>query len=67
MDAAIVELDPLPDADGAAADDHGLGIAVGLGLILLLVRAVEIGRLGGELRGAGVDHLVHRQDAPLPA
>ena len=64
MDRAVVELDALTDADGAGAEnEHLLLVGVAalgnelLGLVILVVGGVEIRRLGGKFRGAGVDHL----------
>ncbi len=67
MHRAVVELDALADADRAAADDERLLAGLGDGLVLLLVRAVEVRRRRVELGGARVDHLVHRADIPLVA
>ena len=66
LDRAVVELDPLPDPDRAAADDERgrprhrrrLGRRP-----RRRVRRIEVGRLGGELRGARVDHRVARHEA----
>ena len=63
MNAAIVELDALADAVGAAAQHHDLLAVGGPGLALLLVGRVHVGGVGGELAGAGVDPLVDRADA----
>ena len=67
MDAAVVELDTLADADGAGADDDSPAAGHCLGLVLLLVGAVEIGGLCRKLCGAGVDHLVDGTEAPVLA
>ena len=65
--AAVVELDALADAVGAAAQDHDFA-PVGLaGLVFPLVGGVKIGGVGLELGGAGVHQLVDRIDAVLPA
>ena len=64
MNATVVELDTLADADGAGADDDSPAAGHCLGLVFLLVGAVEIRGLGGELCGAGVDHLVDGTEAP---
>jgi len=65
--AAVVELDALADAVRSATQHHDL-VALGrLCLALLLVGGVHIGGGGGELRGAGVDTLVHRTHAELVA
>ena len=60
MDTAIVELDPLADPVGSAAQDHDLAPVRGLSLALLLVGGIHIGGAGGELRGAGIHALVNR-------
>ena len=63
LDRAVVELDPLPDADRPRADDESRGagdrrrLGGGSGG---RVGRVEVRRLGGELRGARVDHRVAR-------
>ena len=67
MDAAVVELDPLPNADGAAADDDGLPAGQGRSLVFLLVGAVVVGSNRLKLGGAGVHHLVHRTQVPALA
>ena len=65
--AAVVELDPLADAVGPAAeDDHG-PVAHAPGLVLLVVGGVEVRRGRGELAGAGVHRLVDRADAEAVA
>jgi hypothetical protein len=56
--AAVVELDALADAVGAAAEDDDLAAIADLGLVLALVGGVEVGGVGDELGGAGVDALV---------
>ncbi len=59
LDGAVVELDPLPDPDRAGADDEGRRPGDGRRFRRRSggrVRRVEVGRLGRELRGAGVDH-----------
>src|SRR5439155_20119614 len=61
VDAAVVELDALPDPVRAAAEDDDLPLRRRTGLVLArLVRRVEIGRVGLELGAAGVDGLVDR-------
>ncbi len=60
--AAVVELDPLADAVGAAPEDHDLPAARRLRLAFPLVGRVEVRRVGLELGGAGVDPLVDRLD-----
>ena len=66
LDGAVVELDPLPDPDRAAADDERGGAGDGRRLGRRAggrVGRVEVRRLGRELRGAGVDHRVARREA----
>ena len=50
VDAAVVELDALADADGAAADDYCFVPGYGQGLVFLFVGAVIVGRNGLETR-----------------
>ena len=64
--AAVVELDALPDAVGAAAEDHDLAPVGRVGLALALVRGVEVRRERLELRRAGVDALVDGHDRRRP-
>ena len=67
MDAAIVELDALADAVGAAAEDHHLvarsdgsaSHSAGADPVALIGR-IHVGRERRELGGAGVDALVDR-------
>ena len=65
--AAVVELDALTDAVGAAAEDDDLAARRRVGLALAVVAAVEIRRERLELGGAGVDALVGRREAQLVA
>jgi hypothetical protein len=53
--AAVVELDALADPVGAAAEDDDLAAIADLRLVLALVGGVEVGGVGDELGGAGVD------------
>ena len=69
LDGAVVELDPLPDPDRAAADDERGGARRGRRLGRRAGRRVgrvEVRRLGRELRGAGVDHRVARARGRAP-
>eukprot|EP01136_Pigoraptor_vietnamica_P010232 Opistho-1_new@47646 len=73
MDAAIVELDPLPDPVRPAAQDYDL-LAIGRrGFILRLaeqrrfIGRIHVGRLRLELGGAGVDALEDGAHAQLVA
>ena len=61
--AAVVELDALADAVGAAAQDDDLLPGRGLGLVLALVGGVEVGGVGDELGGARVHAFVDGHDA----
>ena len=58
MDAAVVELDPLPDAVRPAAQDDDFLPFRRTRLAGPLVGRIEIGRLGFEFGGAGVHALV---------
>ena len=64
MDAAVVELDALPDPVGPATEDHDLLAVRGLGLAHRCIEAiidhgrVEVVGVRGELSRAGVDALV---------
>ena len=60
MYAAVVEFDPLTDPVRTAAEDHDLFPVGRFGLALLLVGGVEIGGVGHELGGTGIDPLVNR-------
>ena len=64
--AAVVELDALADAVGAAAEDHDLAPRGRVGLALVLVGRVEVRGVRLELGRAGVDALVDRGDAEAP-
>jgi hypothetical protein len=61
--AAVVELDALADAVGAAAQHHDLLAVAAHAFVLFLEGAVVVGRLRGELTGAGVHQFVHALDA----
>ena len=63
----VVELDALSDADRARTQHDDLLLRAHHRFVLLLVGRVKIGHVGGELAGAGVDHLVDREDAVLLA
>ena len=63
VDAAVVELDALPDAVRAAAEHHDLAPLGRGGLALFLVGGVEVGGRRRKLRGAGVHALEHRLHA----
>ena len=69
MHAAIVELDPLPDPVGSAAEDHDFLLRRGRQrrFRLVAVGRIEIRRGGGEFRRAGVHDAVGRMQAdPVP-
>ena len=61
--AAVVELDPLPDAVRPAAEDDDLLLRVRIRLAERLVRPVHVRRERLELRRARVDALVRRRRA----
>ena len=64
VDAAVIELDPLPDPVGTAAKDHDLLPARLLDrLVVLAVGGVIVRRIGFELARTGIDQTVNRQDA----
>src|SRR5437867_3373719 len=63
VDARIDELDPLADTVRPGAQDDHLVAGGWRRLVLLLVGGVEVGRVGGELGGAGVHHLEGGADA----
>ena len=64
MHGAAVELDALTDAVGAATeDDDPLRIRLNDGLGDCLVGRIEVGGVGLELCGAGVDRLEDGTDA----
>ena len=67
MNAAVVELDALPDTDWAAADNHRLILRSGLSLVLRFVGTVEVGGGSVELGGTGIHHLVDGADIPAVA
>ncbi len=62
VDAAVVELDALPDAVGARPEDQHLRPVAGAHLGVVLVGGVVVRRVGGELGTTGVDGLVDRVD-----
>ncbi len=55
--AAIVELDSLPDAVRAAAENHDFRAKLDVGFILVLVRGIEIRRVRFEFGGASIHAL----------
>ena len=64
VDAAVVELDPLPDPVRPGAQDDDRRLPVGRDLRLVFVGGVEVRRLRFELGRAGVDGLVHGAQTP---
>ena len=62
--AAVVELDPLADPVGPAAQDHDPRLVADPRLVLVLVGRIIIGRDRLELGGAGVDQLEDGRDPP---
>ena len=67
VDGGVIELHPLPYADGAGTKDDHLAFFTGdrswIGLIGRLVGRVEVRGCAFELAGAGIDHLVDGDDA----
>ena len=67
MDGGIIELHTLSDADRPAAQYQDLLADAGQGLVLLLVGGVEVRDIGLALSGAGIYHLVYRDDVVCKA
>jgi hypothetical protein len=68
MDAAVVELDALADAVGAAAEDHDLLGRVALHLVVAaVVGGIVVGRVGLEFGRACVDKAVAGNETDLLA
>ena len=65
--AAVIELDSLPDAVGAAAQNHDLLAGAGVGLAGAFVARIEVRREALELRGAGVHAVEDGLDAEFLA
>ena len=68
MHAAVIELDALPDAVGARAEHDDLLFVAAFALVgaAFFESGIEIGSLGLELRGAGVDHFKDPGNAGRP-
>ena len=62
MDGGIVKLHALADADGAGAQDDDFLFPRNQGFVFFRVGGIKIGYIADKLTGAGVDHLVHRED-----
>ena len=68
VDAAVVELDPLPDAVGSATEDHDfLGVRGAHLVVAPIVGGVVVRRVGLELGGAGVHKAIAGDKADLLA
>ena len=67
VDGGVVELDALPDADRAGSQYEDAGTIAARRLVLLLVAGVEVRGLRLELTGAGVHHLVDRDESVVVA
>ena len=67
MHRAIVELDPLADADRTGAEHQHLAPIGDLNFVFLGVGGVIIGRHRFKFGGAGIDHLVAGYDVPALA
>src|SRR5207247_4620490 len=65
--AAVVELHALADAVRPTAENDDAPLPQRLGLVLVVVGAVEVWSGRRELAGAGVHGLVGRMHAQLPA
>src|SRR5580704_1709539 len=63
MATAVIEFNSLPDAVGAAAENHYLWSLLGVGLVFVFVSGIEIGREGFEFGGASVYTFEHRSNA----
>ena len=67
MDAAVIELDPLPDPVRPSTQDHDLFPVCRRSLALFFIGGIHVGGVGDELGGAGIDPLVDGPDAEFPA
>ena len=65
--AAVVELDALPDAVGAAAEDDDLFAVGGNHFLTRFIGRIEIGSVGFEFRGAGIHQIVGGHGAGFAA
>ena len=65
MDGRVVKLDALPDADRAGAKHKNFLFLRDKRFIFLFIGRIEIGNIAFKLRGAGVDHLIHGEEAQL--
>ena len=63
MDAAVVELDALTDTVRATPENDDLAPRRRISFALVFVRRIEIGCVGFEFGGAGIDALKGRNDA----
>jgi len=63
MNGAIIELDTLTDADRSRSQDQDLLSVRGLELAFCVIGGVVVRRLGLELGGTGVHHLVGGDDS----
>src|SRR5208283_2302176 len=60
MAAAVIEFNALPDAVGAAAENHDLLFLGDVGFVFVLVAGIHVGSEGFEFGGAGIDTLENR-------
>ena len=65
MATAVIEFDSLPDAVGAAAENHDLGYGVGIGFALGFVAGIKVRSEAFELGGTGIDTIEDGGDAQL--
>ena len=62
MNRRVIEFHALADTDGAGTQNHNLFVVGDNGLVLLLVGGVEVGHIAVKLSGAGVNHLIDRDN-----
>ena len=65
--AAVIELDALPDAVRAAAEDHDFLAIARVGFVFRFVARIKIGREAFKFRRAGIHAIEHRGDAEFLA
>src|SRR5437660_12177442 len=65
MTAAVIELNPLPDAVWSRSQNHNLAPIGWLRLVFLFVRRIKVWRVGFKLSAASVHPLVNRNQPQL--
>jgi hypothetical protein len=63
VDTAVIEFDPLPDAVGAAPEDHDLAFLAAPDLVLVAVGGIIIRRVSLKLGRAGIDQAIGGDNA----